>query len=110
MRTFVARYGSPETRREIEHSLGTCPACEAAGGVREGGIIFMVVEYPDGEEIRRVEGLGPLKTGEVFAFPEYRTLGLVAKPVSFVNGCRAVTREEAEAEISLAHQEGRTPS
>lgn len=93
-KTFVSRYGSPNTRRAVEHESGECAACVFTGGVRDGAIIFVVVEHPDGEkEIRRIEGLGRIG---------------VAGPL--LNGCHSVTQEELDSEIALAHAEGRTPS
>lgn len=95
MKTFVSRYGSPDTRLEVEHEEDECAACVAAGGVPDGSVIFMVVEYADGaEEIRRIEGLGG-----VLGFANLR-----------MNGCHNVSRADADAEIARAHAEGRSPS
>jgi hypothetical protein len=107
VRSHVTRYGSPDTRKVLEHDETDCAACKAAGGMAEGDVIYVVVEYPDGrEEIRRIEGLGPAKAGLTFV-PEYASVAWSSKDAPFVNGCRAVTREEADAEIALAHAEGR---
>jgi hypothetical protein len=89
METFVARYGSPETRKLVRHEAHECAACEFAGGVAEGGIVFVVVEDLHGREIvRRIEGLASIAG-------------------ACVNGCVEVSREEADAEIALAFAEGR---
>jgi hypothetical protein len=87
MKTWVTRYGSPETRMEVEHEDGECPACVVAGSLEGGDVLFVEVEvHGDADRrlgvtvVRRVEGVGQL-------------LG-----ISCVS-CRIVSRQDADAEI-----------
>lgn len=110
VRSFVTRYGTPGTRKLVEHDEDECAACKAVGGLPEGGIIFMVVERPDGEEeIRRIEGLGRLEPG-LYVSPEYGSAVFSVEPVPFTNGCRRVTDAEVREEMARAFAEGRVPS
>lgn len=81
--TWVARYGSPETRIKVEHDDGDCPACVVVGGgLGRGDVVFVEVEVGEGStELRRVEDLGGL-------------LGVSAL------SCRIVSREDADLEIA----------
>lgn len=77
-KTWVTRYGSPETRREVEHDEGDCAACAAVGRLNRGVVVFVEVEVDGATVVRRVEG--------VF-------FGLALS-------CRIVSRQDADREIA----------
>ena len=107
-RSFVTRYGSPDTKRLVEHEENECAACKVVGGMPEKKVIFMIVQPSDSdeEEIRRIEGLGPLEPG-AYVSPSF--VAVLTEQVPFANECRAVSRREVEDELSIARAEGRSP-
>ena len=91
-KTWVTRYGSPETRKQVEHDEGDCAACTAVGRLDRGDVIFIEEEANGTTIVRRVEGLG-------------RLLGIACL------SCRIVSRQDADREIAqYASVEGEGPT
>lgn len=83
-KSWITRYGSPETRVQVEHDEDDCPACEAAEHLKADEILFVQIESEDGSiEIRRVRA---------FLSGFFRR--------SLVLNCRVVSREQADEEIA----------
>lgn len=80
-KTWVTRYGSPKTRKEVEHDEGDCAACVAVGRLDRGAVVFIEEEVDSATVVRRVEG--------VCSF-----LGIACL------SCRIVSRQDADREIA----------
>jgi len=102
-RTWVTKYGYPETRELVEHDDDECAACQVAGPLADGDVIYVEVEQPDGSTIvRRVEGRGRVRG--FFARLPF-SIGWVRDETPIVE-CRIVSREQVDREIAEARAGG----
>ena len=102
-RTWVTKYGYPETRSQVEHEEDECAACQAVGGLDDGQVCYVEVERPDGTVVvRRLEGTGRVKG--FFARLPF-VVGWTADERRAV-ACRTVSREEADRELAEARARG----
>jgi len=103
MKTWVTKYGYPETREEVEHAADECPACKVVGGLDDGSVVYVEVEKLDGSKtIRSVEGTG--KVQGFFSRLPY-VIGWTADE-QYVVKCREVSREDVECELAEAKAKG----
>ena len=99
-KTWVTKYGYPDTRKEIEHDDDECAARWAAGSLQDGQ--FIEVEREDGSKfVRRVEGLGDEPGLHVNEYGICWTADRVSRV-----GCRIVSREQVDSEIADAKANG----
>jgi hypothetical protein len=103
MKTWITKYGYPETRTEVEHDKDECPACKWTSGLDENSVCYVEVEKTDGTRtIRRVMGTGKVKG--FFARLPY-VIGWTADEQNTVE-CKLISREDVERELAEAKANG----
>jgi hypothetical protein len=101
-KTWITKYGYPQTRKQIEHEDDECAACVAAGPIHERGILYVEIEAGDGSKIiRRVEGLGDEPGLHINEYGISWSLDRMPRV-----GCRIVSREQVDREIAEAVAHG----